>query len=149
MAPPQQEPNWQPLSRLPLIAEMITGMADTAATQRKNLTDAAARPGVLDNATVERVVRSYTQQQGDLWLYEEQLRRWQAGPLTPAQQREIAGLAERLAALRSDIAAILALAEQSRSQTIEAILGRSDAELGLEALLGQRTPRGRPKPGKP
>ncbi|NTU81632.1 MAG: hypothetical protein HGA45_19995 [Chloroflexales bacterium] len=88
---------------------------------------------------------AYRQQQGDLWLYEEQLRRWQAGKLTAAQRGEIVGLTERLASLRADIIAILDLARWLKPHTIDAVLSRSDLELGLDALLGNLTPEGRRK----
>jgi len=59
-------------------------------------------------------------QQGDLWLYAEQLTRWEAQALT-------------------DLAARL------KPQTIDTILARSDVELGRDALLGAVTPHGRRK----
>ena len=137
------EPNWQPLSFLPKVTWMIDGMADEAAIQVGNMREAAARPGALDDFTLNRVIGSYTEQQGDLWMYTEQLRRWQLLPLTPTQQAEIARITARLATLDADITTILASAEQQRGQTIEAILGRSDAQLGLDVLLGKL-----PLPGK-
>jgi hypothetical protein len=145
MAPPDPQPTWQPISRLSLIAEMITGMADEAVTQLDNLCQAEGRPGALDNATVNWVMRVYSQQQDDLWLYEEQLRRWQTGQLTSTQCTQIVGLTDRLAGLRTNIAAILGLAERLKPLTIESLLAHSDEEFGHDALLGKRTPRGRPK----
>lgn len=146
MAPPRPQPNWQPIARLPLIGEMITGMAGESSAQLANLRQAEGRPGALDDATVHRVIRVYGQQQDDLWLYAEQLRCWQGGQLTPAQVAQVADLTERLAGLRANIAAILDLAERLKPLTIESLLARSDEELGRDALLGKRIPRGRPKP---
>lgn len=146
MAASEPQPTWQPLAKLPRIAWAITGMAEEAATQVENLRQAAARPHVLDDATVNRVSAVYTAQQADLWLYAEQLRRWQAEPLTAAQRTAIADLTERLAGLRRAIATILDLAAQLKPHTIDAVLRRSDRELGRDALRGGRTPRGRRKP---
>ena len=140
------EPNWQSLSFLPKVTWMIDGMADEAAIQIGNMREAAARPGVLDDYTVNRVISGYTEQQGDLWMYTEQLRRWQLLPLTSAQQVEIARLTARLAALDTDITTILASAEKQRGQTIEAILSRSDAQLGLDFLTGKLPSPGKRKP---
>ncbi|NTU79524.1 MAG: hypothetical protein HGA45_08995 [Chloroflexales bacterium] len=140
MTPPHPEPNWQPLSQLPTIVWAITGMADEAVDMLGSLREAAPKPHVLDDATVDRVIRLYTEQQGDLWLYEEQLRRWQAGKLTAAQRVEIAGLTQRLAGLRANIAAILDLAAYLKPRTIEAVLGRSDEELALDILTGNLAP---------
>lgn len=140
MASSDRQPTWQPLSKLPMIAWAINGMADEAATQVGNLREAQKRPHVLDDATVERVISSYTTQQGDLWLYEEQLRRWQAGKLTAAQRTEVAGLTQRLAGLRADIATILDLAAYLKPRTIDAVLARSDEELALDILTGNLAP---------
>ncbi|MEI7771909.1 MAG: hypothetical protein WCI67_18095 [Chloroflexales bacterium] len=61
------------------------------------------------------------------------------------RQRHLCNSPGRLAALRANIIAILDLAAQLKPHTIDAIMARSDLELGLEALLGTATPRGRRK----
>ena len=140
MAPPHPQPTWQPIAQLPTVAWAITGMADEAADMLGSLREAAPTPHVLDDATVERVIRLYTEQQDDLWLYEEQLRRWQAGRLTDAQRQEVAGLSLRLGRLRADIAAILELAAYLKPRTIDAVLARSNEELARDILSGNLAP---------
>ncbi len=76
-----------------------------------------------------------TTQQADLWLFEEQLRRWEVQELTDVQRREIGRLTSQLGQLREVIAAVLALADELKSGTIEQVQAKSDAQLGLEALL--------------
>lgn len=52
----------------------------------QTLLQAIERPYVLDDHTVARVLRVlrvFGEQAADHWLFEEQLRRWAAGPLTP------------------------------------------------------------------
>ena len=90
-----------------------------------------------------RVLQDFTWH--PMWLYAEQLTHGEAQALTPAQRAEVAELTQRLATLRADIATILDLAARLKPQTIDTILARSDAELGLDALLGTVTPRGRRK----
>ena len=136
MAPTDPQPTWQPISQLPTVAWAINGMADEAADMLGSLREARPKPHVLDDATVDRVIKLYTEQQEDLWLYEEQLRRWQAGRLTDAQRQKVAGLSLRLGRLRADIAAILELAAYLKPRTIDAVLGRSDEELALDILMG-------------
>ena len=140
MAPPNPQPTWQPISQLPTVAWAIKGMADEAADMLGSLREARPKPHVLDNATVDRVIKLYTEQQEDLWLYEEQLRRWQAGRITDAQRQEIAGLSLRLGLLRADIAAILELAADLKPRTIDAVLARSDEDLALDVLTGNQPP---------
>lgn len=145
MPQPQGTPTWQPIEQLPMIAWAIDGMAESAEEQLGNLHQAEGRPHVLDLPTVDRVIHVYTEQQGDLWLYQEQLTRWGKLALTAAQRAEVTRLDERLATLRTRIAALLALAQQLRPHTIESILAKSDVELALDVLSGKIRLPGRSK----
>ena len=64
----------------------------------------------------------------------EQLDRWRSGSLTVAQRLEVERLRGQLAHNRDVDAAVLSLAEQLKATTIDAILAKSDVELGLEVL---------------
>ncbi len=145
MPQPKDTPTWQPISQLPLIAWAIDGMAESAEEQLANLHEAEDQPHVLDLPTVDRVIKVYTEQQGDLWLYREQLARWGTLALTDAQRAEVTRLDQRLATLGTQIDAILVLAQQLRPHTIESILAKSDVELALDVLTGKLRPPGRPK----
>ena len=131
----QPQPEWQPISRLPFIAHVLDGMLESATETGQALEEARPKPYVLDDATVNRVLQVYTGQQNDLWLYEEQLKRWGALSLTTTQREEVERLVSQLARLRQVIAANLALAKELQGGTIERVLAKSDAELGLEFLL--------------
>ncbi len=128
-------PQWQPISQLPFIAHVLDGMLESAAETGQALEEARPKPYVLDDATVNRVLRVYTTQQNDLWLYEEQLKRWGALSLTAEERQEVERLVSQLGKLRQVIASNLALAKELKSGTIEQALNKSDAELGLEFLL--------------
>jgi hypothetical protein len=145
MSQPKDTPMWKPISQLPLIAWAIDGMAESADEQLANLHQAEDQPHVLDLPTVDRVIKVYIEQQRDLWLYREQLARWGRLTLTDAQQAEVTRLEERLTTLSARIEAILALAQQLRPPTIEAILAKSDIELAIDVLTGKIRPPGRPK----
>jgi len=132
--------NWQPISALPLIASMIDGLLDEVEKQYGNLQACRPQPHVLDNYTVGRVIKLYTEQAGDVGLYEEQLSRWKSLNLTPSQRQEVSRLSEQIPTIRERISAILALAAELKGGTIETVLGKSDLELGLEFLLGKRKP---------
>ena len=146
MPQPKDTPTWQPITQLPLIAWAIDGMAESADEQLTNLQQAEDQPHVLDLPTVDRVIKVYTEQQGDLWLYREQLARWGKLTLTDAQQAEVTRLEERLTTLSARIEEILALAQQLRPHTIESILAKSDIELALDVLTGKIRPPGRMAP---
>ncbi len=99
------------------------------------LQQARPKPYVLDDDTVGRVIAVFTTQQDDLWLFDEHLRRWEAQELTDVHRREIGRLTSQFGQLRQVIAVSLALADELKGGTIEEVLVKSDAQLGLEARL--------------
>ncbi len=135
--PDEPEPTWQPIGRLPLIASIVDGMLADDQQTYATLLEARPKPSVLDDATVARTKRVFTEQQDDLWLYEEQLARWKRLDLTAGQRREAERLAGQLARVCETVAAILALAAELAPRTIDRILAMDDAELGLATLLGR------------
>jgi hypothetical protein len=132
-------PQWQPIERLGLIAYTIRGMFESAEEQYGILQGAIPRPYVLDDKTVKRVIDVYTVQQKDLWLFDEQLKRWKAQKLTPVQSEEVEKLTLTQEQLTKVVKDILALAAQLKEQTIEKTLAKSDLEIGLEFLLKSRS----------
>ena len=130
----QPPPNWQPLTQLPLIAAVIDDMLASAEEQEQTLQQARPKSHVLDDATVGRVIAVYTTQRDDLWLFAEQLRRWEDELLTPAQRHEVQRLMDQVARLRTVLDAILTLSAELKAGTIEQVLAKSDLQLGLEAL---------------
>jgi hypothetical protein len=139
---PSEQPNWQPISQLPLVASLIDGGVEEAAAQRQILTEARTRPHLLDDATLDRVDQVYREEQEWLALCEEQLRRWRQDRPSTAEEREIGRLAKEIERLKPLVADILALSAEIRTGTIDRIMEMSDAELGLKALLGRLPRRG-------
>ena len=132
-----QSPQWQPIDRLAMVAAALTGELVEAERMRRLLEEARPRPHVLDDATVARVRHSYTGIQDDLWLYAEQLQRWERGALTADQRQALEQLAGQLGRLRAAVAGILALIDELAEGTIERMLGMSDGEAGLAWLRRQ------------
>ena len=112
-------PNWQPISRLSLIAQHIDEMLAAALEQLANLREAIPKLYVLDDYTVNRVIKVFTTLQNDLWLFDEQLQRWQATRLTSSQAQEVGWLITRMKQLRETVSQILALAKDLKEKTIE------------------------------
>ncbi|MCA1672948.1 MAG: hypothetical protein LC799_12385, partial [Actinobacteria bacterium] len=139
---PGQQPNWQPISALARVAAVIDGQLAAVKDQHRMLVTAAGRPYSLDNATVERVVRVFGETADGLWLYDEQLRRWANRRLTETQRTEVERLGAQVDILRDVVGDVLSLATRLKGQTIEAMLAKSDLELGIEGLLGGEEGRG-------
>ena len=134
--PPECEQNWYPVSQVGwFTAHIREGLAVTR-HQLELLQPALARRGRLDDATVARIIRVHQDQAGDLVCFQNQADKWKALPdLTAAQRATVAGYEAALAQLRQVNSDVLAAADQLARITIEAVLARSDLELGLEALL--------------
>jgi hypothetical protein len=135
-APRDDEPIWCPIADLPELADIVDRQLSAAEKYRQSLREARCQPGSLDDATIERVVRVYTEEARLLDIYDEQLARWTVGPLTAAQRSAVERLSAQVARNREVTAAILALARELRSLTVRAILGKWGLELGGEFLLG-------------
>jgi hypothetical protein len=133
-----QTPNWQPISFLPQIAEMIDGMLESAQEVYGSLEQARTRPHVMDDFTLGRVREVHGTQLNDLWLYQEQLSRWRGSSPTDRQRTEIERLTDQLSALRQVLTLCLALTDEMKDGTIDRILAKDDVELALEFLLGKR-----------
>ena len=104
--------------------------------QLELLQPARARPYVLDDATVARIIRVHRDQAGDLTLFQNQADRWKTGPdLTDAQRAGIAVYETLIAQLRQVNAEVLAVADELSRGTIDTVLAKSDLELGIEALM--------------
>lgn len=130
--------NWQPINQMPLIASMIDGALSDTSDHIQTLTTARSRPHALDDATVDRIERVHTEQLEFVDIYESQLRRWQAERPSAAQKRELDRLETQNRRLREVTMDVLAIAHELRKGTIDRVMAKSDLELGLAALLGQR-----------
>jgi hypothetical protein len=128
------EIHWQPVSFLPQISDMISGMLEAAQETYEPLRQIK----VHDDYTIERIFEVTGQQVEDEWLYDEQLSRWMDNKnLKPAQRTEIQTLQAQMEELKQVNRKILAIAEEHKNKTIEKIMSKSDAELGMEFLLGK------------
>jgi hypothetical protein len=130
-----QKPQWQPIEMLPTLATHIDGMLEADLEQYQALLEAKPKPYVLDDFTVDRVRKVFTEQRDGLNVFDEQLLRWQVLPLTDEQRTEVTRLVEQMKRLRENNAKVLALADELNKGTIEKVMAKSDMELGLEMLL--------------
>ena len=138
---PHEDPvNWQPIREMPLIANMIDGALDDTRAHLKTLTQAQTQPHVLDNATLDRTERVHGEQLEFVAIYTQQISRWRAEKPSKDQTRELDRMEAQNGHLRAVTEDVLALAGELRKGTIERVMGMSDVELGLQALLGSRRP---------
>jgi hypothetical protein len=138
--PANDQMNWQPISQMPLIASMIDTALDDTRQHLATLTEARAKPHLLDDATIDRVEEVHTEQMEFVAIYAQQIDRWRNEKPSASQTRTLDRMAKQNQQLREVTADVLALAGELRKGTIERVLGMSDFELGLQWLLGNRPP---------
>ena len=132
----KQQPTWQPIEKLSLIAYIIDGTLASAHETYQALQQGRQKPYSLDDATVNRAIKLFTDQKNGLWEFDEQLRRWTTQQLRPEQRMEIERLERQMKQLHSVNTTILVLTDELKEKTIEKLLAKSDAEVGIEYLLG-------------
>jgi hypothetical protein len=126
--------NWQPISQIPLIASMISTSLTETREHLGTLTKAKDRPHLLDDATIDRVEQVHTEQMEFVGIYSQQIARWRAEKLPQRRSANwIAWIQNQQ--LREATKAVLDLAGELRKGTIDRVLGMSNLELGLQALL--------------
>lgn len=132
------EPNWQPISALSLVADMIDGQLEEAQEQYTLLLESQQKPYVLDEYTVHRVIQVYTDQLEFVPIYIKQLEKWQIETgLTSNQQKEIKRLQEQVKHWKQLLTDILDLANKLKEETIEKVMSKSDLELGIQGMYGE------------
>ena len=131
-----REQNWYPIGKVGWFTQHIREGIEVTAEQLRLLQPALARPYQLDDATVARTVRVHEDQADDLVLFQNQADKWRAMPgLNPAHRAAVQEYEATIGELRRLNAEVLAAAEQLKPLTIEALLAKSDLEVGIEALL--------------
>ena len=131
----------QPLSMLPMLTAMVEEARADSTDQLATFRAAQERPYSLDNATIAHAERVYSEQGQFLGIYAEQCRRWQQSTSSPRQQQALSHLASVVAQATAINIAILALLPELKDFTIERLLQKTDLELGIEALQGQKPRR--------
>jgi hypothetical protein len=135
-----QKPRDLPIAMLATIAKVIDDSLAGAQEHYATLSEARSKPHVLDDATIIRSHRVFSEELEWIDVYEQQLKRWRKLPLTTTQRSEIDRLAGALPGWRAVVNMTLELAAELKDGTIDAIMRKDDAELGLEVLLGLRPP---------
>jgi hypothetical protein len=132
----KQQPNWYDLDMLPLYLELSGGQLEASLEQLQNLEACKGRPYLLDNDTVERIIKLASSQNETNGLFIEQCRRWRQQNPTSKQLEDIGRVEHFTKRLEKTNNQLLFLATHFKGHTIEQILKKDDAELALNYLLG-------------
>jgi hypothetical protein len=134
------EPNWQPISRLPQLTAIVEQGVTVAEEHLMSLREGIEQPYRLDDATVERSIRAFTDTRSDLIeLFGPQGERWAAHDLGATRRKDVDRYRELVARDLELVDEILSTGEQLKAFTIEALMLKSDLEIGIEAVVRDLT----------
>jgi len=139
--------HWLPLSKLPLFTTLVDGMFQDTKDMYPLLLQAKDKPWVMDDATIERTIRLYTERLEMLPTHTEQITRWRKERLTPQQKHALDRLEKATVETQKLVQRILDMATAMQAYTIDKILAKDPGELALDVLSGKlAVPQ---QPGKP
>src|SRR5712671_5098371 len=128
---PRGGPDWHPVTA---VTTMLTGQLAANRGQLELLERACREPWLLDDATVDRIKKVFGVQRDDMWLWEENDRRWQALDLDTATRTKAGEYMSLTAQFATTSTEVLALAGELASGTINKVMVKSDLELDIEAI---------------
>lgn len=132
-----QQPNWQPISMLPTIANLINENLEETLVQLNDFKAAEHKPQIFDDEIINRALKLYSAQLEDHWLFERQLELWASDKLSNEQRTEVERLKALLPKIKEAYESILALLSKLKYYTIDKILATDDYEWGLKVLRGE------------
>jgi len=135
-----QQPQWQPISMLPVFTDMIDGMLESSTEQLNNMRLAVDKPHVLDDATLNWVIEQYGEQIKDHRLLEEQFARWKNEDLSTVEYAEVDRLIKQSSRLKVSNEEILKIAHSIEHATIDKIMAMDEGELTMAVLSGKIKP---------
>jgi len=132
-----QSIHWLPLSKLPLFTTLVDGMLQDTKDMYPLFLQAKDKPWVMDDATIDRTIRLYTERLEMLPTHTEQITRWRKEHLTPQQKHELDRLEKAMVETQELVQRILDMATAMQAYTIDKILAKEPGELALDVLSGK------------
>lgn len=133
----KQSIQWLPLYKLPIFTTLVEGMLQDTKGMYQLLLQAKNKPWVMDDATMNRTIKLFTERLEMLPDHTEQITRWKKEKLSPNQKEEITRLEEATTQTMELVENILTLAKEMKPHTIDQILAKDNAELALDVLSGK------------
>ena len=133
----KREANFFGLDMIPVYIELTGGQLQEALTLLELLESCQNKPHILDDATVNRVIKQYTEQKKLLEVPSKQCTLWRNQRPTPQQLDNIEKIERCIQRLQKVTDKVLFLANHYKDHTIDRILEKDDAELAIEYLLGK------------
>ena len=132
-----RKPIDRPISYLSLFATALNGDLSSVKEQYTTLLPAKDKPSVLDDETVNRIIRLHEEKSEFIENYKRQFKIWRKEQLTPSQLIVLEDLEEKLPKLKEVNDKVLKLAYEIQPYTIDKIMAMKPEELALLHLSGK------------
>jgi hypothetical protein len=129
--------HWLPLSKLSLFTTLVDGMLQDTKDMYPLFLQAKDKPWAMDDATIDRTIKLYTERLEMLPTHIEQITRWRKERLTPQQKHELDRLEKATIETQELIQRILDMATAMQAYTRDKILAKEPGELALDVLSGK------------
>lgn len=135
----KEQPEWQPISELPIFIDRLQAVENETIWQCGHLRSAVEMNyfASFDANTLERINKVYREQLDDLWLIEEQLARRKREPLSAAEAERVGDAISHFNSLKWTSEEILRYVEQVATKSVIAALEMDEGELALTFLTGE------------
>ena len=133
-----EQPQWQPISMLPMLADLLDEQLDEVQIVLDSLRQARSKPHVMDDYTIGRVIDSYSEQREFIMsIYPEQTARWRKAVKTATQRESVEQFGALFSKVVGQMDEAIALAKVLSAGTIDKILGMKDGELAEALMTGK------------
>lgn len=128
------------ITSMPAFLDATEGMLDAAKEQVNNMNLAKLKPHVLDDETINHMIRVYDKQKEDIPFCLEQCEYWKKEATNPKQLKQIAQIEKNLNELDRTVTKIQSIIDYCKNLTIDKLLAKEDGELALDVLMGKIPP---------
>jgi len=133
----KQQPEWQPISMLPVFREMLICMLDSSLEQLKNMHMVMDKPHAMDDQTLNRMTKLYSEQLEDHWLFEAQFARWKQDTLSYAEEKDVNQLIKLSTKLKQTNENIINIIHAIEDKTMDKIGAMNNRELAEAVFYGE------------
>lgn len=133
----RDKPAFVPPSVIPQVLAVTLDTLDASQDQLKNFKRAKESPSSLDDYTVDRSIRLYTQQKEDAVFFLEQVGIWKQQRLSTPQLEQVQTIEISTHQILNIADELLDILDYCKDFTIEKILAKDPLELALGTLTGK------------
>ena len=134
----QRQPNWYAITMLPTYVALSQDALSAAKDQLHGLISCKTKPHLLDDHTINRIIKLCKSQNESTCMYLEQCNKWRQQNPSDEQLINLANVENNAKQLETINCQIVELVNKYfKNHTIDSILKKDDIELALDFFSGK------------